>query len=254
VYINGNVGIGTNAPTARLDVSGSIAAGGLITANGGLTAGGSTSISLPNNGASSYYCGTNGSGANIRMYGNGTDAFIDYYGQFNYRSVNNTGATVLATPFTISSAGLATFNNGLTMGGANNITLGTGATAPTTGQLGYTISVTPYASVSTAYTKVANSITLTTGVWLISFKISIQNTVGGEFLYPFLSSQIITERRYPFEIVPPTGTERVSDGIFVFIVSTSSTFDLNVAFTPGAGTIAINTGYNYSYIQATRIA
>ena len=138
----GNVGIGTATPTARLDVAGAITASGLITANGGLTAGGSTSISVPNNGASSYYCGTNGSGANIRMFGNGTDAFIDYYGQFNYRSVSSNGGTVLATPFTINSVGLATFNNGLTMGFANNITLGEGTTAPTVGQLGYIYSAT----------------------------------------------------------------------------------------------------------------
>jgi hypothetical protein len=99
-------------------------------------------------------------------------------------NIGGTGS-VTTNNGTLTSTGLITANGGLTMGGSTNITLGSGASAPTTGQLGNTVSTTGVNLYnSTGYSKAicnatfncfsANSgqgILLTPGSWMITYTI-----------------------------------------------------------------------------------
>ena len=69
---------------------------------------------------------------------------------------------------------------GLIVSGANNITLGTGTTAPIIGQLGYIQSVAyPTPTISTTnLVKTISSITLATGTWIITAGVSFGSTQG----------------------------------------------------------------------------
>jgi hypothetical protein len=82
----------------------------------------------------------------------------------------------------VNIGGIITANNGLTMGGSKNITLGDGTVAPTIGQLGYMISSTNTRSLSpigsfNCFADNSNSgIQLTPGTWIISYNVSFYTT------------------------------------------------------------------------------
>jgi hypothetical protein len=84
--------------------------------------------------------------------------------------------TVLETvrvPGATTATGLITANGGLTMGGSNNITLGSGATAPTAGQLGYTVSNGAGLSTITSSYQTYGSLTLDAGVYIFISRINM---------------------------------------------------------------------------------
>jgi len=87
---------------------------------------------------------------------------------------------------TASTAGLLTATSGLTIGGSNNITLGSGITAPTSLQLGYTVYTTCTTNFSIA-SSTGNPTTITPltltlpyigGTWLVQFQLTYTNSGG----------------------------------------------------------------------------
>tara|TARA_R110000772_G_scaffold23705_1_gene63244 strand:- start:794 stop:1384 length:591 start_codon:yes stop_codon:yes gene_type:complete len=130
----------------------------------------------------------------------------------------------------INVSGSTTLNGGLTIGGAKNITLGTGTIAPTVGQLGYiyNVLVNPSALVGGSI----GSIILPAGTYMGTIAILL----GGTFVANnFISVDNIgyVDRN---QIITSTGTVPVGggytgmcNGAFIFNITSST----NVVFTNG---------------------
>jgi hypothetical protein len=86
-------------------------------------------------------------------------------------------STTINTP--LISTGLITANGGITMGGSNRITLGSGTTAPTAGQLGYTIRYNNSGvAINNANTQL-NTGSLTAGVWMLCYTLNFAGQSTG---------------------------------------------------------------------------
>ena len=114
-------------------------------------------------------------------------------------------------------------------------------------QIGYTISQ-PITSTPGSLGAIGGTSTLGIGVWLLTFCISATSSTGN-FVYTYLSTQSIAERRFPYVAVPTTTNYNATSSMILTITSSSS-FSLN-NYTTG---VTLNTGNNYSFIYLTRIA
>ena len=187
--IRANGGLTTGAgqvltSTGTTTLTGATTATGLITANGGLTTG--AGQVLTSTGTTTLTGATTATGLITANGGLTTGS-----GQV----LTSTGTTTLTGATT--ATGLITANGGLTMGGTNIITLGTGATAATSTQLGYTVNpalTTISSTIATGtLTKSYYSFTLPVGTWVITFKVAIiptLNTATNAYLEVFLSTTI----------------------------------------------------------------
>jgi len=187
--IRANGGLTTGAgqvltSTGTTTLTGATTATGLITANGGLTTG--AGQVLTSTGTTTLTGATTATGLITANGGLTTGS-----GQV----LTSTGTTTLTGATT--ATGLITANGGLTMGGTNIITLGTGATAATSTQLGYTVNpalTTISSTIATGtLTKSYYSFTLPAGTWVITFKVAIipnLNTATNAYLEVFLSTTI----------------------------------------------------------------
>ena len=94
-------------------------------------------------------------------------------------TIGNSANTV-ALQGAVTSSGLITANGGLTMGGANNITLGNGTVSPaTSANLGFSVVATGSVSCSVGIaTNICNTGSLVAGVWLVMVTFDFPNIVG----------------------------------------------------------------------------
>jgi len=152
---------------------------------------------------------------------------------------------------TITSTGLLTANGGLTMGGSNNITLGNGTVAPTSGQLGNSYISTALSTVST----------FTSGMTL--FNLSIPS--GGTYVVTIYCQIYSTTNcsayiSVPFFGTPPTLTS-VSCGFSLVygsanyyscnattIISARSSYSQSITFSYVTAPTS-NLQYTYNYIR-----
>jgi hypothetical protein len=154
--------------TGTTTLTGATTATGLITANGGLTTGTLTST------------GTTTLGGATTVNG-----LINALGGLTTSTLTSAGTTTLSGATTATATALITANGGLTMGGSNNITLGSGITPPTAGQLGGLLinSPTPGTVIDTLYPTgktitTAPQLTVGPGVWWIIVAVCFQSATG----------------------------------------------------------------------------
>jgi len=159
---------------------------------------------------------------------------------------------------TLTASGLITANGGLTMGGSNNITLGTGAVAPTLGQLGYTLTP-PFIATgnfTSGVNKIYGSQTIGTGTYVITasalFDTTTANTVSGYYIFLRESTGsgvlAITEDKLSF-----TANNRVARNLSaVYYSGGTTTITSNVTINFTGGTIPVK-DESY-YLGITRIA
>jgi hypothetical protein len=161
----------------------------------------------------------------------------------------------LITGGTTTATGLITANSGFTMGGANNITLGSGATAPTSTQLGYTITnADTTITQATTTQKIFGTLTLTAGVYIFSTQLnifgvsaatssdwSIYNSSTTTYLSRSAFSLLVGSEYAPCMSVGArlTGTHTIQ---FIGSLRTAGT------------TASVTTTGLYTYLSATRIA
>ena len=264
--VNGNVGIGTNPPTARLEVAGTIkttdatASGntttGALVVAGGAGIGGAVNIGgtltstgsiIANNALTLGNVQTLNFGVPRTAYitsGLNSAGSLDILNQvtgatsrIRLGTNNNT-----STGITIDNTGLLTANNGLTMGGANNITLGTGTTAPTVGQLGYIYSGT-ITWAGGAGNGVA-SIDLSAGTYIGTFSVIL----GGTFVannYIAVSNLGYTAR-FPIINVASGTDSAMCNGSFTIRLATSST---TITLTNGIGNSQTLVSQHYRIVK-----
>lgn len=148
-------GVGTIQKSANLSVvpsTGTLTTSGLITANGGITCNGTLTsskvatnidniLSVVSGAGTTPGAYTNRSLINLNMLGLGGGMVNNYLIGKYFSAQGSYGIEVFSGSSTIASfiEGTGIIANGLTMSGSNNITLGSGATAPTAAvQLGGT--------------------------------------------------------------------------------------------------------------------
>jgi len=206
-------------------------------------------------------------GANVRFFGTSAVGFeggyFDYYPNFRFRSVNSTGGIAVPDAVVLDAAGILNVNAGLTMGSNKNITLGNGSTAPTTGQLGATISTAiSAATFSTAAANIKN-ITINQGVWLINTQVEISygtsTTIGDITMNWSLSSANVitpiegTKTTIDLPISTASGIIKSHTFSFVYYNSTANkTLYLNALYRAQTTAPAITA--SSSYVIYTRIA
>jgi hypothetical protein len=254
-----SVAIGSSATTSTFNSSVALGTAATSTANNQITLGtASENVLVPgsvvtnNNGTSSYYCGPSGSGANIRMFGLGTVGFMDYYSNISFRSVNSSGGVIHANPISFESNGVLTSNNGitanggLTIGGTNNITLGNGTVAPTSGQLGFQVFPTITWVTATAYSVIGTSASLSAGVYTAYIGINFGGTfAANNYIYP--SGGNVGDLRFPIIQNAGNGQVAIASGSYQFRLSTASAVSMLV--------VAINSlSISTSVWSITRIA
>jgi hypothetical protein len=88
--------------------------------------------------------------------------------------LDKTGGTISSD---LGVSGLLTATGGLTIGGTNNITLGDGAVAPTTGQLGNVSTINLSGAVLTGSYNSLGTINGLKGVWLYIVNVNFSNTL-----------------------------------------------------------------------------
>jgi hypothetical protein len=152
------------------------------------------------------------------------------------------------------------------MGGANNITLGTGTTAPSTNQIGqvFTENIGLGTSIPLLVTVPADikSLTVGRGVYAITINMVIQNTAGSGTTVVF--GQLVVSRggaafdTENYISAPPTGpalgltfTSITLTNIFTF---TTTTNIIKLQSACLSGTAQVDSFQNYNFIRAVRIA
>ena len=162
----GAINIGTNATT-----SATIIGNNTTTANTLSLRSGSAGITL----ASNNIDGINVKGRNIDVVSAGTLSLGTTTATNVGIGTSATGTTTINNALT--ATGLITANGGLTMGGSNNITLGSGAVAPTSAQLGYLFSgTTTIPGLASGAATVLNQVALPVGTWLICYNVITTTT------------------------------------------------------------------------------
>ena len=138
----GSINTYTGTTSTNSTATGTITSAGLITANGGITIPAGQSLTV-----------------------NGT---------FSPSAITASGLITANGGLTIPSGQTLTVNGGLTMGANKNITLASTFTAPTSGQLGYTITGTNNViSLSSLVNNYWASLSLPVGTWLLKAKLSV---------------------------------------------------------------------------------
>lgn len=129
---------------------------------------------------------------NINDFIKSTESFIKFpNAQGDVVLQNATASLITATDLRVNNnvrilgttiaTSLITATGGLTIGGANNITLGSGATSPIVGQIGYIYTyILPTTSQSGGINYNFNP---TAGVWLVYAYIEANTTQNGNFFY-----------------------------------------------------------------------
>jgi hypothetical protein len=186
----------------------------------------------------------------------------------NFSVVPSTGALTVSGLITcgagFTSTGLITANGGLTMGGSNNITLGTGTTAPGGNQIGqiFTENITTGTVIPATTAGDIKSLTVDRGVYAITINMVIQNTaasgttvVFGQLVVSSGGGGFITEN---YISCPPTGpalgltyTSITLTNIFTF-TTTTNIMKLQAACI--SGTAQVDGFQNYNFLRAVRIA
>jgi hypothetical protein len=197
IMSDGKVGIGQSAPTATLDVSGTLNATSDISTTSGVykTAGDLRIFSA------------NGSADTNTIYNAGNQiVFISGNQSLEYARFTNTG---------------------LVMNGARNITLGTGTTAPTVGQLGYI-----YSGTITWATGPGNglaSIDISAGTYIGIFSV----TLSGIFVANnYIAVNLGYTARFPIiNVASGTDTAMCSGSFFVRALTSSTTITLTNGIT-----------------------
>jgi hypothetical protein len=140
--------------------------------------------------------------------------------------------------------------SGLTIGGSNNITLGSGTVTPTVGQLGYTITSTlNTSSISGVNTYTGGTITIpSAGTYLFTLYFRINISGAGNFNYLLLTGTNASAVRYYFNTtaVAPNYTVSISQ----ICNCTASLYYIDMVIVGNTST-SIDTD---SYFKATRIA
>jgi hypothetical protein len=158
-----------------------------------------------------------------------------------------------------TATGLITANGGLTMGMSNNITLGTGATAATSTQLGYTVNPTLTTISSTiatgTLTKSYYSFTLPAGTWITTFKVVVipsLNTATNAYLSVLLSPSVDTFTggfgNQVFGLQPSAAFQTIILSTPYFN-STSKTIYLTISNVANNGNITFNASTQCSIIR-----
>ena len=215
-------------------VPGTTTTTGLVTANGGLN--------INNNPLIIQKSGSNGV---IRMLNNGTDNFIQSGLDFT-----TTSAPLIFSAVTSGTPWLTINSSGLTMGGSNNITLGSGATAPTAGQLGFIYSTSTFTNFIIHTSGIADILSIASvplGTYIMSYQIGLNNaqTTGGYAqTVPFVNGA--TVGGYIFCSYP---TAMYTTTSYTLIIRVTTAGKVAVQ---GSGTIAYT--INNAFLQLTRIA
>jgi len=141
--------------------------------------------------------------------------------------------------------------SGLSMGGSNNITLGSGAAISTVGQLGYKMTGSAFPAGAFATSGSISSITMTPGTWLFVWSVTGQSTTFPTSAYLYLSSagvpSGITNPTLSSGMAPFTSNKHISTGSEI-VYCTAAAYVLNLVLT-GSYTAGIN-----GFFQAVRIA
>jgi hypothetical protein len=238
---DGGIGLAKN-----LNVGGLTTATGLITANGGLTTGAGQVLTSTGNTVL-----TGNTIANSLIIANG--GLTTAAGQV----LTSTGNTVLTGNTT--ATGLILADGGLTMGGTNIITLGTGATAATSTQLGYTVNpslTTLSTTIATGtLTKSYYSFTLPAGTWITTFKVVVipsLNTATNAYLSVLLSPSVDTFTggfgNQVFGLQPSAAFQTIILSTPYFN-STSKTIYLTISNVANNGNITFNASTQCSIIR-----
>ena len=188
----------------------------------------------------------------------------NHYLNFSDSSSTGVGAIQKSANFvvnpstgTFSASGLITANGGLTMGGANNITLGAGTTAPTAGQLGYRITGTILSTTITAGSEtIISTITLTPGVWILTAGLKANTnqtiTTPANVLSTWILIQVGSSQ-YSFGGLARSPTNNFYNAVSTTYIVSSGTQAANLIFNPNTNT-SISTSSGQSYYYAIRIA
>jgi hypothetical protein len=171
--------------------------------------------------------------------------------------LTSTGTTTLTGITT--ATGLILADGGLTMGGTNIITLGTGATAATSTQLGYTVNpslTTLSTTIATGtLTKSYYSFTLPAGTWITTFKVVVipsLNTATNAYLSVLLSPSVDTFTggfgNQVFGLQPSAAFQTIILSTPYFN-STSKTIYLTISNVANNGNITFNASTQCSIIR-----
>ena len=171
-----------------------------------------------------------------------------------YFSIGNYGFEFYSNGATIASL---VAGNGLIMGGANNITLGNGATAPGVVQLGYNQTKNSGYALSNMTTALSavftTGLTIGAGTWLITARLSLSsNSVTGVFYGAIDVGGIQID--YQDATTNITGTNLISLNYSRIYISSGSVVVNGLAGFNVAGTNVFRQSANYSWLQVTRIA
>jgi len=162
----------------------------------------------------------------------------------------------------LTVTGSISANGGLTIGGANGITLTSSAYTPTTGQLGYVITgavISSFTAATSGNTTSVSSIPLTTGTWIVCACrqfVSRSLTTGAWFGLgqTLKNNAAFASSDVEFGVVTPSlindvGTYANLTGIVVLTAATTIYLNYNVTYTGTQPTV----GGTFPLMKATRI-
>jgi hypothetical protein len=162
----------------------------------------------------------------------------------------------------LTTTGLITANSGLTIGGANGITLTSSSYTPTSGQLGYVITgavISGFTAATSGNTTSVSSISLPSGTWMVQAGrqfVSQSLTTGAWFGLgqTLKNNTAFASGDVEFGVTTPSlingvGTYINLTGIVVLTASTTIYLNYNVTYTGTQPTV----GGTFPLMKATRI-
>jgi hypothetical protein len=179
-----------------------------------------------------------------------------HYLNFSDSSTTGVGAIQKSANFsvnpstgTLTASGLVT-GAGLTVSGANNITLGDGSVAPGVGQIGYyqTIALLAWPTGANGnITDPTSGTSLPAGTWLISFCLLFGGTfAANNFIY--LANPGTEYKTFPIQALTTGATVATVNGMMIQKSTTAYIPNFKVGI---ANSLTLN---NNAYFNATRIA